>query len=82
MKIYFVNVNYLAGDALTFALEGDGGDESLDAGSDRLVLLAILGDGASDNVLGDRVGLVERKELADVGGSLGSQSAGHLKIEK
>jgi len=70
----------LVGHTSAFALEGDWGDESLDFGCDGLGLLALLLDGATDDVLGDWVRLLEGEELADVVGALGTETTGDLLV--
>ena len=73
---------YLVGHTSAFALKGDWGDEALDLWSNLLGLLALLLDGTADDVLGDWVGLLQREELADVVGSLWTESAWDLLVGK
>ena len=65
---------------MSLSLEGDGGDESLDTRGNALILFTLLGDGATDDVLGDRVALVQSKELADLVGTLGPESTGDRTV--
>ena len=63
---------------MTLPLQHDGGHKSLDLGSLELGLLAFLdGQGTLDHVLAHVVILAEVEQLADLGGSLGSQSTGN-----
>lgn len=66
----------LESDAVTLVLEALGGHQALDPGSLGVFLLALLGDGAADDELADVVLLVETEEVADLGGTLGSESLG------
>ena len=80
VKFSFINGNYLVSHASALALEGDRGDQTLDLGRDQLGLLALLLDGAADDVLGDGVALLEGEQLADVVGALGTETTWDLLI--
>merc|ERR1711935_406755 len=66
--------------ASALALEGDRGDQTLDLGRDQLGLLALLLDGAADDVLRDGVALLEGEQLADVVGALGTETTWDLLV--
>merc|ERR1712007_240988 len=64
---------------MTFALENNWSDQSLDA----LGLLALLdGEWALDDVLPDIILLGQIEQFADLGGTLGSQALGDGDISK
>lgn len=62
----------------TTHLQHHGGDEALDLGCLGLGFLPLLaGEGALDHVLTHIVLLAQVEQLADLGGTLGAQAAGH-----
>lgn len=61
---------------MALALETLGSHKALDLGGLGVVRLALTSDGAADDELADIVLLVETEELADVGGTLGTESLG------
>ena len=76
----------LDGDAVTLALEHDGGHQPLDLGGLELGLLLFLallgGNGPLDHVLADVVLLGQVVQLADLRGSLGAEAAGDGVVGK
>ena len=63
---------------MTFPLEHNRRHEALDLGGFELGLLALLdGQGPLDDVLANVVELGQVEQLADLGGALGSQTAGN-----
>merc|ERR1712176_1518942 len=72
----------LVGLVSSFALKGDGGDETLNSWGNALWFFAFFFDGSSDNVLSNRATFVQSEELSDVVSSLGSKSSWDLLISK
>jgi len=67
---------------VTFALENEGSNQALDLGGLGDSLAVLGGDGATDNVLTDIIVLGQVKQAADLGGTLGSQTAGDGGVGK
>jgi hypothetical protein len=73
----------LESQTVTLPLQHDGCHKALNLGSLELGLLAILdGKGPLDDVLANVVVLGQVKQLADLGGSLGPESAGNGAVGK
>lgn len=72
----------LVGNAGTLALQNNRRDQALDLGAldGRLLALLLGGDDAANNVLADIVVLGQVEQLADLVGTLGSQTAGHRGV--
>ena len=63
------------------ALQIGGGDQTLDLGGLE-VLLAVALDLTTDDELADVISLGQTEQLTDVGGTLGSQTAGFLLVSE
>jgi hypothetical protein len=61
---------------MTLALQALRSNKTLDLRGLGVLLLALLGDGTTDNELADVVLLVETEEFADLGGTLGTKALG------
>lgn len=66
----------LDSNAMTLALQALRSNKTLDLRGLGVVLLALLGDGTTDNELADIVLLVETEEFADLGSTLGTKALG------
>lgn len=61
---------------MTLALQALRSNKTLNLGGLGVFLLALLGDGTTDNELADVVLLVETEEFTDLGGTLGTKALG------